>query len=336
MDVVAFYDVENKNGETNPGLWLQSHWALTGIQFDAAEAMMYAVQAVAAGTTFHFSVGSLNSVPAGNYQFTLNSPLPAGGQAMLVKSGTSWNITTYSSATSTEVIETVVCTTGTDGTDLGAIDNTTNSLMKVGITAAAIPSGATVLVNHSSITQYGYNRWSQSAIRQWLNSDAAAGAWWTPQNIFDRPPSQLDSVRGFMAGLDPEFLAVVRPVKVVTALNTVTDTSVGVSEVTYDRFFLPSLEQEYCVPQANGVEGAYWPYWKERLELENPQGSGDANKNPRHIRYAIENHSSAQYCRLRSAYRGYASHAWNVYAAGYVYNNYAAYANRPVPACVIC
>ena len=86
QDVVAFHDVENALGETKPGLWLQSHWGLPGIQFDAAEALLYAAQAVAAGTSFHFTTSAaLNDVPAGTYQFTLAEGLPAGGQATLVK-----------------------------------------------------------------------------------------------------------------------------------------------------------------------------------------------------------------------------------------------------------
>lgn len=335
QDVVAFHDAENALGETKPGLWLQSHWGLPGIQFDAAEALLYAAQAVAAGTSFHFTTSAaLNDVPAGTYQFTLAEGLPAGGQATLVKNGTAWRVVTYSGSGSTTAIETVDCIAGSGGTDLGDIQSVSNTLMQVGKKASELPSGATVVVNHGSCTQYGYNRWSQSAIRQWLNSDAAVGAWWSAQNVFDRPPTQLTTLRGFLAGLPSDFLAIVQPVKVVTALNTVTDG--GDSETTYDRFFVPSLEQEYIVPQANGVEGAYWPYWKERLGLSNPQATGSGGTNANHIRYAIENHTSAQTVRLRSANRGYAGYVWLVATAGYAGGSYATYASRPAPACVIC
>ena len=37
----------------------------------------------------------------------------------------------------------------------------------------------------------------------------------------------------------------------------------------------------------------------------------------------------------RSAYRGYASITWNVYASGYVYNGSAVSSYRFAPACVI-
>ena len=146
---------------------------------------------------------------------------------------------------------------------------------------------------------YGYNRWGQSAMRQFLNSSAAADAWWTPQNPYDRRPDQLAMLPGFMAGFDEAFLNIIQPVKVVTALNTVSDSEIGTTEVTYDTFFLASLEQEYCVPQLSGVEGEYWEYWKRRLGLSSPQGSGAANTNPSHIRYAYNARTSAQACRLR-------------------------------------
>ena len=67
---------------------------------------------------------------------------------------------------------------------------------------------------------YGYNRWSQSAMRQWLNSDKSAGQWWTSQNKFDRVPEQHATKAGFMSGFEKEFLDCIQPIKVVTALNT--------------------------------------------------------------------------------------------------------------------
>ena len=107
--------------------------------------------------------------------------------------------------------------------------------------------------------------------------------------------------------------------------------------LTYDTFFLASLEQEYCVPQLAGAEGAYWKYWKDRLELSSPQPSGSDNANANHIRYAYDAQTSAQACRLRSAYRSNAYYTWYVDPTGNVnYYLSAAYAYRGCPACVIC
>ena len=138
-----------------------------------------------------------------------------------------------------------------------------------------------------------------------------------------------------MAGFDEAFLNIIKPVKVTTALNTVSDSNIGTSEDTYDTFFLPSLEQEYIVPQLAGVEGDYWPYWKERLGLTSPQVQGTGGANARHIRYAYDAKTSAQYCRLRSAFRGGAGHTWVVHASGYAASNSSTIAYRGCPACVI-
>lgn len=336
MDIVAFHDVTDQNSAVKSAMWLQSHWALPAVQFDASEAIYYCETALPAGT-YHFVIGTTwgsHCVKDKAYSFTTTQEIPAHGQIVIGtntgfyvwgapdKSPEEWRVYTFADAMSITPIETLTLTEAANGTLLGTLSSST----KYG------NSG----MNNLQRAAYGYNRWSQSAIRQWLNSDALAGEWWTPQNVFDRPPQQLGTLKGFMAGLPEDFKAILAPVKVTTALNTVSDTDIGASEDTYDIFFCPSLEQEYIVPQAAGVEGAYWPYWKERLELDSPQAQGSAGTNANHIRYAISNHNSAQYVTLRSAFRGNAYTRWNLYSSGYANNYYAAtYALAPAPACVI-
>ena len=74
-------------------------------------------------------------------------------------------------------------------------------------------------------------------------------------------PDQADTVPGFLSGFSDDFKNALSRVKVVTYGNTVTDD--GSAVVTYDKIFLPSLQEIYCNPQVSG-EGTYWPYWKER------------------------------------------------------------------------
>lgn len=63
--------------------------------------------------------------------------------------------------------------------------------------------------------------------------------------------------------MDPELLAVLKPVKVVTYCNTVTATGQKqVKDITYDKVTLISLEQMYIEPQAAG-EGEAHEYYKE-------------------------------------------------------------------------
>lgn len=337
FDVVSFDNVVRKSdGETVPGLWLQAHWLIPGVQFDGNEAFWHCEEALAAGTyniTMGNSWGS-NVVSGKVYQFTLTQEVPAGGQLLFGTASSTtgglpdqapanWRVWSFASQTATEPIEKVTLTEGSSGTALGTLSSSTKY--------------ADTGVNNMQRASYGYNRWSQSGLRQYLNSDAAAGAWWTPQNVFDRPPSELTSKQGFMAGLPADFVDAVEEIKVTTALNTVSDSQIGTTEDTWDKFFIASLEQEYCVPQLAGAEGAYWPYWKERLGINNPQAWYADGALTEHIRYSIDNHTSAQYARLRSASRGYAYSTWYVVSTGNVHNNPpATSALRFAPACVIC
>ena len=337
FDIVHFGDVELQDGETVPGMFIQSHYAMQGVQFDASEAIYVAASALPAGT-YHFSIGTswgTHCVAGTSYQFTTTVEIPEGGQIMVGRNNeywtwgapdqapSSWRVHTFASNAATTPLESnLTLTEGTDGTDLGSLAST------VKYSASGI--------NNLQRAGYGYNRWGHSANRQYYNSAAAVNAWWAPQNPFDRAPQQLSTVRGFMAGFDEAFLNIIKPVKVVTALNTVSDSDIGASETTYDTFFLPSLEQEYIVPQASGVEGEYWEYWKQRLGLSSPQVQYQAGTNAKHIRYAYDAKTSAQYCRLRSAIRGNASNTWYVYTAGGAYSYSATNASRGCPACVIC
>ena len=338
FDVVSF-DPVIKYGENaqSPGMWIQSHYAGDGVQFDASEAIYVASSALAAGT-YHFSFGTTwgtNVVSGKSYQFTTTQEIPAGGQIMIGKNNdwytwgapdvdpSSWRVHTFASNAAVTPLESnLALTEGTGGTDLGSLV----------VTTKYSSSG----LNNLQRAGYGYNRWGQSANRKYYNSSAAAGEWWTPSNPFDRAPQQLSSVDGYMSGFESDFLSVLGNIKVTTALNTVSDTDIGASEDTYDTFFLASLEQEYIVPQASGVEGSYWEYWKQRLELSSPQVTGSSGTNENHIRYAYDARTSAQSCRLRSAYRGGAFLTWGVYATGSVYTNTATTAIRGCPACVIC
>lgn len=340
FDMVSFADAVNADGETVPALWLESHWAVNAVQFDASEAIWACVNAALPAGTYHFTIGTTwgsHCVAGTSYQFTLGHDVPIGGQIVIGNgtnfytwgapdvAATNWKVFTFESAYSITPIDGPVdLIVGSNGTDLGSLNSTTRY------------SDAGDQLNNLQRCAYGYNRWSQSAIRQWLNSALGIGNWWKPQNVYDRPPQQLATLRGFLAGLPNDFLSSVQRVKITTALNTVTDNNIGASEDTYDLFFLPSLEQEYIVPQATGVEGSYWPYWKERLDLSSPQATGADGVNAAHIRYAVENHNSAQSVRLRSAYRDVSCVGWVVSTTGYAGSSGVAIAYSPCPACVIC
>lgn len=185
--------------------------------------------------------------------------------------------------------------------------------------------------NDANIMNYGYNRYSHSAHRQWLNSAADAGEWWTAQHIGDVAPSNLSSLKGFMAGLDAEFIAAINPIKIQVA--TATSVDGGVTDVMYDKFFLPSLEEIYGIPQAAGVEGDYWPYWKEITGLTGPS---NAANNARKVPALNNTTGAAVNQRLRSAYRNTSRAGWIVAVGGNISgDNQSYYSYHACPACAI-
>lgn len=327
LDIVHFGNVELKDGETVPAMYLQWHYATPFVvQFDNYEAFYYCEEVLATGT-YYVTMGNSwgNNVVSGkSYYFTLTQDVPAGGQlagfrGMPDQAVANWKVYSYESREATEALETVTVTEGTEGTYLGTLSSSTKYA----------ESG----INNMQRVGYGYNRWAQSGIRQWLNSKAAVGAWWKPQNVFDRAPDQLTTKAGFLSGFEDEFLNILGEIKVVTNLNTTSDSEIGAQEITYDKIFLPSLEQIYVTPQLEG-EGEYWTYWKRATGATTPQAQYGTY--PERITYALENHTSAQYVRLRSAIRGFACYAWHVNASGYVSYGNASSAGRCAPACVIC
>jgi hypothetical protein len=183
-------------------------------------------------------------------------------------------------------------------------------------------------MNSMQETAYGWNRWKTSAMRQYLNSDAGVGAWWTPQDQWDIAPDQLASKPGFLSGMDAGFKESILPVKYTTYTNTVQDG--GNADVTYDKVGLISLQQMYVVPQIQG-EGEAHDYWKQvnGTSTQFQQGQNNVYEVIKH--FAVENHSSAQHVRLRSANRGTANDTWNVGAGGFVASYAVSYALRPVP-----
>ena len=202
----------------------------------------------------------------------------------------------------------------TSGTNLGVMALATRSA-----------SGAYFL-NCIHEVAYGYNRWMCSALRQYLNSDKEKDAWWEASDALDVRPDYLSTKNGFLYGYNDSIKSCFKPVKVVTVAH---NSDGNVEDITYDKVFLSSLEQMYCVPQFAGKEGEYWEYYKRLLGRTTP---APMNKTyTRLIKYALNAPTSAQSCFRRSANRNSASHVWNVGASGIVGSNSASIALRCAP-----
>lgn len=241
-------------------------------------------------------------------------------------------------AAENNIVDLTTETTAQEGWYYWGVNGTTYTALNLA-TGATIPttyeSVRKCSINNVDVLKNGYNRWSHSGQRQWLNSAAGVGEWWTPQHPGDVAPSQLGTIPGFMARLGSDFLSVVTPVKVKTACNTVTDG--GVTDTTVDTFFLQSVEEVYGAPQVEEIEGPYFPYWKIITGLDAPtNGSGSDTNNARKIKRVNSPTGSAAGVRLRSAYRGNSYNAWLVNSGGSLGYGYSANGScAALPACVI-
>lgn len=296
-----------------------------GVPYDEPEAIYYFDGTEAAGTYYiPISVDYGAGWVAGKaIQFTLTEA-PAANDQLVINCGTNnandptngrtWNVYAKGDTTSKQSGTT---SNGTSGTNLGA-------------TSAVDAQHTNGKVNAPSRVVYGYARWSQSGLRQWLNSWLAAGAWWTAQNPWDRPSAVAATKAGFLAGYAEDVRRFFKPIKVVTVACNADDNA---EDITYDRVFLSSLEQMYCTPQFSGKEGEYWEYYKRLLGRTSPAQTSSTYA--RLIKYALNAPTSAQTCWRRSAYRHYASNAWYVGTSGSVGTYYAYSAFRCAPSVFI-
>lgn len=322
-DVVKTDDIaEGETGTTAPAMVLQMHYAsLEDIQFSAYQAFFVVPEAGLVAGTYNVKMGldwGTNVKNGTVYQFTLTKNAPAGARLTGFYNApdaapTNWKVYVYKDQNKSELLETCSVSAGEAGTNLG--------------TFLAKPNGN---LNGLHPVAYGDNRWWKSAYRQYLNSDAAAGGWWTPQDEWDMKPDQADSVPGFLAGFSDDFKAALTRVKVVTYGNTVTDDSSAV--VTYDKIFLPSLQEIYSSPQVSGEGTGYWPYWKERTGAKTPQALWQTY--PLRITRNLAQRTVGRTLRLRSAdIRSNDNRAFIVDSSGGVGTWRAVSESRCAPAC---
>lgn len=322
-DVVKSNDIaEGETGTTAPAMVLQMHYAsLEDIQFSAYQAFYVVQESGLAAGTYNVKIGldwGTNVKNGTSYQFTLTKNAPAGARLTGFYNApdtapTNWKVYVYKDQQKSELLETCNVSAGEAGMNLG--------------TFLAKPNGK---LNGLHPVGYGDDRWYKSAYRQYLNSDAPAKEWWAPQDEWDMKPDQADTVPGFLAGFSDDFKNALTRVKVVTYGNTVTDD--GSAVVTYDKIFLPSLQEIYCSPQVSG-EGTYWPYWKERTGAKTPQALWQTY--PLRITRYLAQRTVGRNVRLRSAARGTGGNAFGVLSSGHVGDWGAVFARCCAPACKI-
>lgn len=191
-DVVGHDIVKNALGDDLHTMQLLSHNCLANVQFDSPEAIIACDTALTNGTTYHFNCNGVS------YEFTASADFPIGTQLM-VSANTEYvptKLKAYTKWTNTQVGTEMTVATGSSGT--------------------AIPDTS---VNHIHRWRYGSNNYAESAIVQFMNSEAAAGSVWSGKTKYDRPPSWLSTQAGFLNGIQSEFKAALCTSKVKCSTN---------------------------------------------------------------------------------------------------------------------
>ena len=307
---IVFTVVDHRVENDEPIMTLLMKRCIYGIQFDAKQAAFVASEAMAAGT-YHFKLldNYDTEYDGGKYvQFTLVNPLVAGDQIVITwEYNQSWigkNAYVYHAFDSTPA-ETCVMSEGQGGTHLGVAD------------------GISANLNHTHRLRYGSNNWQESAVREWLNSDAQAGAWQTQQTKFQRPCSYASSKAGFMSYLDPSFVEAVRTGTHLNRTNQVFDLlGTKVAYSTEERFFLLSNEEIGFSSESGIVCGSLFSFY-------------DGANNDDRIKYDIANEDTARNWWLRTPYPSYALIERGVSSSGALYSVYASYGHGAAAACEI-
>ena len=95
---------------------------------------------------------------------------------------------------------------------------------------------------------YGNNNWKLSNIRQWLNSDAAAGTWYSAQHSADAPPTNANTYRNTGYDTRPGFLYHFTAAQKSAMMNfdltlKIPAVDGGGSHVVSQKVFIPTMTQ---------------------------------------------------------------------------------------------
>lgn len=161
----------------------------------------------------------------------------------------------------------------------------------------------------------GNNRWAYSAVRQLLNSDQDAGAWWTAQYEYDAEPSYAAQIPGFLK----DFTVYEKGI-VVTKTNKciIPNDDGGGTETVQDKFWFPSyyamglgviqpLEDDHIYEKFTDNESRSYQsnYWLRSINgAESPSGVRYVSSNGSAYNNAANNGFAVRpFCQLpTSAY----------------------------------
>lgn len=272
-DVVAHNYYKSAYDENAHTMTLMCHDQIGVVQFDSAEAFYYAESELPAGTYNVTLNEEYSSWLPGTYQFTLTKSLPVGGQLCINGASnvpmTERFVTSYASRSVTSASESAAITIGKGGTSLGSFGIELNNIRRV---------------------PYGSNNYKESAVRQFLNSASELGKVWSPQTKFDRPPSWVNNLAGFVGGLDDEFFAVIGKVIVPCVANDIyesPDSTVvkGTKYTVSDNFYLASQTEIFGTTSGTADGSVLFPYYKgavnaDRIKYRSGSATGWRSRSP--------------------------------------------------------
>ena len=162
---------------------------------------------------------------------------------------------------------------------------------------------------NSDRKNYGNNRYSQSNIDQWLNSQAAS--WYSARHSYDAPPNnanvwsnynEYDTEAGFLSNIEADFRKAILDAVIRVAKNTVTDGG-GYEDITRKVFLLSNTE--VGLSNENGVaEGTLWSYFSSAARRQ-CYPTAEAVSNSEYTSSSL-NASSYWWWWLRTPYASYA------------------------------
>lgn len=181
----------------------------------------------------------------------------------------------------------------------------------------------------SNRKSYGNNRYKLSNLFQWLNKDAAAGAWYVAQHTADAPPTngnvwnnynEYDQEKGFLSNLSANMKAALQTVSKVTVKHSVDG---GGTETVSGKIHLLSTTEVGLANEGGTAEGTIYSYF-----------SGTNNTNARRVAYPTQQAVSKSeytnsnlatnkgwYYWLRTPDAAYSYDARIVYTEGSLYGN---------------
>jgi hypothetical protein len=186
---------------------------------------------------------------------------------------------------------------------------------------------------NSSRQSYGNNRYSQSNIDQWLNSQGAA--WYSARHSYDAPPNnanvwsnynEYDTESGFLSNFEADFRKAILDAVIRVAKNTVTDGG-GYEDITRKVFLLSNTE--VGLSNENSVaEGTLWSYFSSTARRQ-CYPTAEAVSNSEYTSSSL-NASSYWYWWLRTPNASNAYYARFVYTDGSLDYNGAYFGNYGV------